>query len=193
MAPLKCILSIVCALCLCSCHQVLSAVNPKSLAPEVIEAAQQKGNWYGYLPQYAPYFCLVTQDTLMWKDPQMKLGYWRARHPSPPHRLLMEARGDTFILHRSYVWDGMTWGRTEKRDLLPSLLHDALYHALQDNAPFPRREADRAFLRARRATHVFNAYGEYLAIRWFGGLFNEVHTDGEKTIIVEPMPSPNPG
>lgn len=168
---------------------MLSAVNTKSLAPEVVAEAQQEGSWYGYLPENAPYFCLITQETLTWHDPAMHLGYWRARHPEPPHRLLMEARDDTFILHSYYVWDGMTWGRTEKRDLLPSLLHDALYHALQDNAPFPRREADRAFLRARRASHVFNAYGEYLAIRWFGGIFNGAH-NGSRTIIVEPMPSP---
>ena len=187
---LKRLFPIACALCLSSCYQLLSEVNCKSVAPEVIAEAQKKGNWYGYLPQYAPYFCLITQETLMWKDPQMKLGHWRAKHPKAPHRLLMEAHGDTFILYRHYVWDGMTWGRTEKRDLLPTLLHDALYHALQDNAPFPRREADLAFLRARRASQVHNAYGEYLAIRWFGGMFNNVHTDGEKTIIVEPMPSP---
>lgn len=168
---------------------MLSAVNSKSLAPEVIEGAQKKDSWYGYLPQYAPNFCLITQETLTWKDPQMNLGHWRALHPKAPHRLLMEAHGDTFILHRHYVWDGMTWGRTETRDLLPTLLHDALYHALQDNAPFPRREADLAFLRARRAAHAHHAYGEYLAIRWFGGLFNKAH-GGEKTIIVEPMPSP---
>lgn len=168
---------------------MLSAVNSKSLAPEVVAEAQQKGSWYGYLPQYAPYFCLITQETLVWKDPQMNLGYWRAKHPSPPHRLLMEAHGDTFTLYRHYVWDGMTWGRTEKRDLLPSLLHDALYHALQDKAPFPRREADRAFLRARRASHVYNAYGEYLAIRWFGGVFNGAH-EGQRTIVVEALPHP---
>lgn len=167
---------------------MLTAVNTKILAPEVIADAQQAGSWYGYLPQYAPYFCLVTQTTLVWRDPAMKLGHWCAKHPRPPHRLLMEAHGDTFILHRGYVWDGMTWGRTEKRDLFPTLLHDALYHALQDNAPFPRREADRAFLRARRASRVSAPYAEYLAIRWFGGLFNQAHEEGQKTIIVEPLP-----
>lgn len=176
-------------LLLCSCHQILSAVNQKSFTPEVLADAQREDSWYGYLPERAPYFCLITRESLTWRDPAMHLGHWRALHPKPPHRVLMEAHENTFTLHRSYVWDGMTWGNTEKRDLLPSLLHDALYHALQGNAPFPRREADRAFLRARRAAQVTNAYGEYLAIRWFGGIFNETH-ENEKTILIEPLPAP---
>lgn len=184
---MKRLLPIFCALCLSSCYQMLSAVNQKEIAPEVTAAAQQKDCWYGYLPQRAPYFCLITKEKLVWKDAQMHLGHWRAFTPDSPHRLLMEAHGDTFTLYRHYVWDGMTWGRTETRDLFPSLLHDALYHALQDNAPFPRREADRAFLRARRASHVRTAYGEYLLIRWFGGLFNGAHE--EKTILVESLPT----
>lgn len=179
-------LTVSLCLLLCSCQQLLELLNQKSFAPEVLQDAQQPGNWYTYLPEYAPYFCLMTQEELTWQHPDMKLGHWRAVHPDPPHRVLMEAHGDTLTLYRYYVWDGMTWGRTEKRDLRPSLLHDALYHALQDNAPFPRREADLAFLRERRATHVFWAYPEYLAIRLFGGLFNDKHGD-EKTIMVEPM------
>lgn len=171
---------------------MLSAVNQKSFAPDVVQAARMEGNWYGYMPQYAPYFCLVTREKLVWHDPKMHLGYWRGLHPEPPHRVLMEAADDTFVLHRHYVWDGMTWGKTEMRDLHPSLLHDALYHALQDNAPFPRREADRAFLRARRAAGVRNAYGEYLLIRCFGGVFNNVHKE-QRTIRVEPLPAPVQG
>lgn len=175
-------------LLLCSCRQIISLVNQKSFAPEVLTDAQQEDNWYGYLPERAPYFCLITRKSLTWRDPAMHLGHWRALHPMPPHRILMEAHEDTFTLHCSYVWDGMTWGRTEKSDLLPSLLHDALYHALQGNAPFSRSEADRAFLRARRAAHGNNAYGEYLALRWFGGLFNETH-ENDKTILIEPLPA----
>lgn len=96
---------------------------------------------------------------------------------------MMEARGDTFILHRRYIWDGMTWGCTSSRDLMPTLLHDALYHALQNGAPVSRWEIDRLFLRMRRQSGKTWAYGEYLSIRIAGGLYNAA---GEKgTLLIE--------
>lgn len=180
----------LCLVPLCGCRQVGEALNPKVIDPAVIAAAQREGAWYGYVPERAPGFCLVTQRAVIWHDPEMHLGSWRGRHPAPPHRVLMEARDSTLVLHRRYVWDGMTWGSTRPRDLLPTLLHDALYHALQGGAPFPRREADRAFLRARRATCVGTAYGEYLAIRSLGGFFNDTH--GVETILVEQLPPQHP-
>lgn len=169
-----------------SCMQVLSAANRKTLAPEVAEAGLRSGNWYVYLPERAPGYCLMTAQTLVWHDPDMHIGHWRGLHPDPPHRVLMEAHGDTFTLYHHYVWDGMTWGHTEPRHLKPTLLHDALYHALQGGAPFERKEADLAFLRACRGQKLGDAFGEYLAVRWFGGLFNRTRAQ-TKTIVVEPL------
>lgn len=175
---------------LCGCKQMLEAVNPKAIDPAVIAGAQRENAWYRYVPENAPGFCLVTQRAIIWHDPEMHLGCWLGRNPVPPHRVLMEARDSTFVLHRRYVWDGMSWGNTVPRDLRPTLLHDALYHALQGGAPFPRSEADRAFLRARRAEHVGTAYCEYLAIRSFGGLFNNTH--GRVSLLVERLSPQTP-
>ena len=168
---------------LCGCRAVLDSVNPKIMEEGVKRGGTHPDGWYRYMPQRDPGFCLMTRRAVIWHDAEMNLGYWRGLHPEPPHRVLMEARGNTFILHRPYVWDGMSWGHTRPRDLRPSLLHDALYHALQGGAPFPRREADRAFLRLRRSQHVPDALGEYLVIRWFGWAFNDPH--GEVTILIE--------
>ena len=76
----------------------------------------------------------------------------------------------------------MTFGRTKERDMMPSLLHDALYHALQNGAPLNRRTIDRCFLRQRREQKVFGAYGEYSLIRLFGGLYNR--RDGAPTLLI---------
>lgn len=167
-------------LCLCclaavvaapSCRQVVSAVNVKQLAPQVVECGKQPGNWYEYMPAYAPYFCLKTRYAIIYHDPEMQLGYWRALHPEPPHRVLLEGRGNSLIIHRSFVWDGMSFGKTVPAELLPSLLHDALYYARQGNAPFSRREADRAFLRACKVCQCSGAYTAYISVRALGGFF----------------------
>ncbi len=118
----------------------------------------------------------------------MQLGYWRGLHPQPPHRVLMEARGDTFILHRHYVWDGMTVGETQPQDLAPTLLHDALYHALKEGADFPRAEADRAFLREMRRAGVGAAGLRYRLTRSFGGFF--LRREEEPTMLVEKTAPP---
>ena len=177
------------ALCLTAlltgCRQVVYAVNMKQIAPEVKAAGLKPGNWYSYLPERSPGFCLLTRYAVVWRDPQMQLGRWRARHPKPPRRLLMEARGDTFILHRRYLWDGMTWGCTRERDLLPTLLHDALYHALQNGAPVSRRQIDLLFLRLRRQSCAFWPWGEYMGIRIAGGLYNAAGEEG--TLLIEPL------
>ena len=167
------------------CRQLIHTVRIKQIAPEVVSAASEPGSWYAYLPDMAPGFCLITRHAVWWQDTQMGLGWWRARHSSPPYRVMMEARGDTFILHRRYVWDGMTWGRTELQDLFPTLLHDALYHALQNGAPVSRRQVDRLFLRLRRESDVFWPYGEYLSIRIAGGLYNAAGDKGG--LMIEPL------
>ena len=167
-------------LCLCclagaflapSCRQMVEVVNVKQLAPQVVECGKQPGNWYEYMPEYAPYFCLKTRYAIVYHDAEMQLGYWRALHPEPPHRVLLEGRGNSLIIHRSFVWDGMSFGKTVPEELLPSLLHDALYYARQGNAPFSRREADTAFLRASKVRKCKGAYTAYISVRALGGFF----------------------
>ncbi|MBQ8517732.1 MAG: hypothetical protein IJ498_09165 [Akkermansia sp.] len=170
------------------CRQVVYTVNMKQISPEVRAAAARPDSWYAWLPERSPGFCLITRHAVVWRDLEMNLGCWRARHPLPPHRMMMEARGDTFILHRRYIWDGMTWGCTRPRDLMPTLLHDALYHALQNGAPVSRREIDRLFLRLRRQNGEGSAYAEYLGIRIAGGLFNAAGEKGSLLIETEPSP-----
>lgn len=186
------------ALCLLpiSCRQVVQQVMPWELAPEVVEEARKPGSWYAYLPQYAPGFCLITRHAILWKDPRLPLGYWRAVHPQAPQRVLMEARGDMLLLHRRFIWDGMTVGRTLPEDLLPTLQHDALYYALQGGAPISRRQVDLAFLRAQREHRSIGAYTSYAGIRLLGGLYNnppnanppriERTTPGEPPAALEP-------
>lgn len=177
---------------LVGCRSVVHTINMKQISPEVVTGASAPGSWYAYIAERAPGFCLVTRHAVVWRDGQMALGWWRALHPQPPHRVMMEARGDTFILHRRYVWDGMTWGRTEIKDLLPTLLHDALYHALQNGAPVSRRQIDRLFLRVRRAAGERWAYAEYLGIRIAGGLYNAA--GDEASLLICPLsPQSAPG
>ena len=156
-----------------ACRQVVNVVNVKQLAPEVVAYGQKEDSWYEYMPQYAPHFCLKTRYSLAWHDPEIQLGYWRLLHPEPPHRVIMEARGDTLLLHRGFVWDGVSFGNTEPRELVPSLLHDALYYARQGNAPIPRREADLVYLRAARQYDCGSKYTDYLGVRAFGGFFGK--------------------
>lgn len=170
---------------------MMEEVRPKEFDPLVLELGKQPDCWYRFIPENYPGFCLETQRALVWYDPQMHLGNWRGRCVSAPHRVLMEARDSLFVVHRRYVWDGMSWGVTEPRDLVPTLLHDALYHALQGGAPFPRREADRAYLRAQRLVGAPDGYGQYLTVRWFGGIFNRTEED-KPTIIIELMAPEQP-
>lgn len=183
------LLSLLCLL-LPACTQVAHTVTCKQIAPEVAAAGLQLDSWYVYMPKHAPGFCLLTRRAVVWYDPEMHLGSWCARHERPPYRVMMEARDSLFVLHRRYTWDGMSWGCTYPRDLMPTLLHDALYHALQVGAPFPRREADRAFLRARRQLNVPTAYGEYLCIRAFAGTFSAIWGDPCMSMEILPPDAP---
>ncbi len=157
----------------------------KSIHPEVVQRGREAGSWYTYLPARAPGFCLRTRHAFIWEDASLDLGHWRGLHPRAPPRVLMEARGHTFILHRRYVWDGRTVGCTRLRDLLPTLRHDALYHGLKEGAPLSRRQIDRAFRRDERAARVRGTWFHYWCIRLFGGLFNR--REGEATMLVQPV------
>lgn len=184
--PLLC-----CLLPLTGCLQVAYTLGGKQIAPEVRAMGQEKGSWYAYLPDRAPGFCLITRRAVVWFDPQMQLGHWRAKLRKPPYRVLMEARGNTLVLHRRYVWDGRSWGCTHEEDLLPTLLHDSLYQALQAGAPFPRSEADDAYLRAeKRIKMQVTAYREYAAVRVFGALFNSF--GNAEDLSIEQLPPAAP-
>lgn len=167
------LLYIIPLLMLASCRQVVDAVNMKQLSPELVAYGSKADAWYEYMPDYAPYFCLKTRCSVVYHDKEMQLGYWRLLHPDPPYRVVMEGRGDTLLLHRSFVWDGMSFGHTEPSELIPSLLHDALYYARQGGAPFSRREADLAFLRACRRYGCGGKYTAYLSVRVLGGFFGK--------------------
>ncbi|MBQ9835782.1 MAG: hypothetical protein IJO34_05615 [Akkermansia sp.] len=168
------------------CRQLVNDVLPKSIAPEVVQQARKPGSWYSHLPERDPHFCLRTETSLKWHDPKLKLGYWKGLHPESPHRVLMEAKGDTLIVHRHYVWDGCTVGETKMRDLLATLRHDALYHALKEGADFSRRQVDLAFWRDQERADVGFAWLNYLCVRLFGGFYNR--SQGEKTMLIEPTP-----
>ena len=82
---MRALLFILSLLLLASCRQVVDAVNMKQLAPELVEYGKTADAWYEYMPEYAPYFCLKTRCAIVYSDAQMQLGYWRLRHPLPPH------------------------------------------------------------------------------------------------------------
>ncbi len=175
-------------LLLVSCRQVADVVFEKKISPAVVEGAKKPASWYSYMPERAPYFCLCTEKEIIWREPGMNLGYWQGLHPQAPHRVLMEAQGDTFKVHRHYVWDGMTVGETLPRDLYATLRHDALYHALKEGATFSRAEADRAFLRDMRREGVPGAGMKYRLTRWFGGFY--LKPDAAPTMLLRPLPAP---
>lgn len=182
---LKISLILLTALSLNACRQIVDGMVSKRIMPEVVQQANKPGNWFTYMPERAPGFCLRTDTDLVWKDPLLQLGYWQGIHPQAPHRVLMEARGDVFIIHRNYVWDGCTVGDTLLRDLLPSLRHDALYHALKEGAQFSRRQADLAFLRDQRKAKIGMAWFNYLCVRLFGCFYNRPNQ--QKTMLVYPI------
>lgn len=181
---IACLLVAVAGLSMSSCRHMADVLLPKSIAADVVQQASEPDSWFAYMPERAPGFCLRTNTLVKWQDPRMQLGYWRGVHPEAPHRVLMEARGDTLIIHRNYVWDGCTVGVTHVRDLLATLRHDALYHALKEGADFSRRGVDLAFLRDQRQAGIAGAWFNYACIRLFGGFYNRSH--GEKTMLICP-------
>lgn len=162
----------------------------KTLDPAIAAEAQKEDCWYSYNAAKAPGFCLTTKKTITWKDPKVNVGYWKGLSPYPPHPVIMEARGNTFILHAGYEWDGNSVGHTELAHLMPSLRHDALYHALKEGAPLNRAEIDAAYkadCEKYGATIDGLAYG---ALRLFGGAFNDAGMKG--TLVIEKTAPPAP-
>lgn len=175
---------------LSSCAGLLDVVLRKQIAPEVQQEAQKNDSWYTYMPHRSPGFCLRTRRAIIWKDPALNLGYWRGLHPQPPHRVLMEARGHTLILHRRYVWDGNSVGTTQLNDLMPSLRHDVLYHALKEGAPISRRDIDQAYMRDCKRYGTDTRQLDYGTLRLFGGIFNSL---GQRnTLIIRPTTPQTP-
>ncbi len=175
---------------LSGCAGLVDVVLHKRMAPEVQQQAQQESCWYSYLPHRSPGFCLRTRRAIIWKDKNINLGYWRGLHPQAPHRVLIEARGHTLILHRRYVWDGNSVGTTTPADLMPSLRHDVLYHALKEGAPLNRWEIDRAYRADCQRYGAALHPARYTILRMFGGLFNDM---GEhNTLIIQPTTPQTP-
>jgi hypothetical protein len=174
---------LLCTVPLTSCAGLLDVVLHKRIAPEVQQAAQKEECWYTYLPHRTPGFCLRTRKAIVWKDSKLQLGYWRGLHPEAPHRVLMEARGDTLILHRRYVWDGNSVGTTTMADLKPSLRHDALYHALKEGAPISRADIDKAYQADCLREGADISPMKYTTLRLFGGVFNRLGQHG--TLIIQ--------
>lgn len=190
MRLLRSIVLLLCTVPLTSCAGLLDAALYKRISPEVQQTAQREDCWYTYLPHRAPGFCLRTRRAIVWTDRNLNLGYWRGLHPQPPHRVLMEARGHTLILHRRYVWDGNSVGTTHTADLQPSLRHDVLYHALKEGAPLSRAAIDRAYRADCERHGAAYSHLHYAALRIFGGVFNRLGQHG--TLIIQPTTPQTP-
>lgn len=162
-------------------------LSGKSLDPAIETNAKQPDSWYEYLPEYAPGLCLKTTKTITWVDPDVYVGYWKGYAISEPDTVVMEARGYTFILYPGYQWDGNSMGNTKPGHLLPSLRHDALYHALKEKAQELDREAiDKAYQADCQEHNVPLDAFSYNLIRLFGGSFNEAGMHGTLTVVPTP-------
>ncbi len=174
--------------CMIAAAMADSAPGPtKTLDPAIAEQAQAPDCWYRYNAAKAPGFCLTTKNDITWEDPAVYVGHWKGLSPYPPHRVIMEARGHTFILRAGYVWDGNSLGHTELAHLMPSLRHDALYHALKEGAPLDREQIDAAY---KADCEKYGATLDditYSALRLFGGAFNDAGMHG--TLLIEKAPT----
>lgn len=173
------------------------AVGCRNMAPAVVAGATSSPaarearplsptlhtcDWYRYLPEKAPGACLQTTRPLQWRFPGLNFGFWSAVD-AHARRPVMSAEGESLTIEAGYVWDGATFGTTTPRLLVPTLVHDALYHALMHRAPFARREADRAFLALLRQWQCPHPCLSYRAVRLAGRLFNA--PDNPPTLIIE--------
>lgn len=184
---------LLCTVLLSGCSGLLDVAMHKRISPEVQQGGLQEQSWYTYLPHHSPGFCLRTRRAIVWKDKNLYLGYWRGVHPQPPHRVLVEARGHTLILHRRYVWDGNSVGATKPADLMPSLRHDILYHALKEGAPLSRRAIDRAYRADCKRNGISPTRLRYAGLRLFGGIFNRLGQHGTLIIqLTSPQTPPAP-
>ena len=180
---------LLCSNCAFTAASAAEAQNGKTMDPAIAEEAQKEGCWYTYLPEKAPGFCLRTRITITWEDPKVDVGYWQGLSPYPPHQVIMEAKGNTFILHAGYEWDGNSVGHTGPEHLMPSLRHDALYHALKEGAPLDRAQIDAAYKADCEKYGAAIDKLAYGALRLFGGAFNDAGMHG--TLIIkktEPAP-----
>lgn len=165
----------------------------KTLSPQIAEDAAKPDCWYTYDAEKAPGFCLTTKHDIVWEDEKVNVGYWKGYSPSQPDRLVMEGRGNVFIVYAGYVWDGNSIGHTDYQHLMPSLRHDALYHAIKEGVEIDRAEIDAAY---KADCEKYGAELDtltYGAIRMFGGSFNDAGAHG--TLIVKkpaPKKSTNP-
>lgn len=184
---------------------LLSLSGCKSIAPGVAAGATRSPvvregaafeptpgsrGWYRFLPDKAPGACLQTARPLRWRFPGLDFGSWEAHKPDSAERV-MSARGECLTIDGGYVWDGATLGTTTPRNLAPTLVHDALYHALMHRAPLKRRTADRALLTLLRAWRCPHPRLTYCAVRLGGGLFN-CPDDPPTLLVTSPAVSAGP-
>lgn len=159
-----------------------AASSPVAGEERPLSPTLSTSGWYRYLPGKAPGACLQTARPLHWRFPGLNFGSWRAvdAHSLQP---VMSAAGESLTIEAGYVWDGATFGTTTPRLLVPTLVHDALYHALMHRAPLERREADRAFLALLRQWQCPHPCLSYHAVRLGGRLFNA--PDNPPTLIIQ--------
>ncbi len=170
---------------LASCRSFFDSLISHELDSLIINEGKKKESWYIYDPEYDDRYCLRNKYPMGWQLVGVNLGYWQGYSPTPPHPLVMEARGEYFFLTKDYHWDGLSVGTTRYNDLEASLLHDALYHAIKEGAPIKRSIADRAFFQAQRENNGTSPYMSYALLRLFGGFYNS--PDEEKTLLIRPL------
>ncbi len=172
-------------LTLVSCRSFFDGLISHELDSLIIKEGKKKESWYIYDPEYDDRYCLRNRFPMGWQLKGVNLGHWQGYSPTPPHRLVMEARGEFFFLTEDYHWDGLSVGKTRYNDLEASLLHDALYHAIKEGAPIDRVIADNAFFQAQRENKGSSPYMSYALLRLFGGFYNR--PDEEKTLLIRPL------
>lgn len=172
---------------LASCEQIAYTCAPKTLNPHVIDFSLRPESWFTLNrddPQSADGFSFNTKQCYVWRVATLDLGWWKAFAAHDPSHFVMEARGSEFRLSRAYRWDGMSLGETTLADLEASLLHDALYDAIQSGAPLKRRVADQIFLYMLRKNHADYASFTYRMVRAIGGIYNERYA--QKSLLIVP-------
>lgn len=170
-----------------SCEQLAYTCAPKTLDPEVIAFSKRPEAWFTLNtndPQSADGYSFSTKQCYIWRVANKDLGWWKAYATHDPELFVMEARGSEFRLSRDYRWDGMSLGETTLSDLEGSLLHDALYDAIQSGAPLKRRVADQIFLYMQLKNRASFAGFTYRMVRAIGGIYNSKYA--KKSLIIVP-------
>ncbi len=184
--------STFCLICgilmLASCEQMAYTCAPKSVDETVIEYAQTPEAWYSCRnddPLSADGYSFSTKNFYSWTQEGIQLGWWKAYARHKPKQFVMEARGDTLIIAKNYRWDGMSLGTTYLFDLEGSLVHDALYDALQSGAPVKRSEADRFFYLLQKKKEASLSLPDYWVVRAIGGIYNDKYA--QQNLIIVPI------